>query len=81
MDEGFARMTEGFARCDARMDQGFARSDARMDHGFGRCDARMDEGFARLDARIDSMARAVIYGSLTLSGAMITGFVAILTQI
>jgi hypothetical protein len=63
-----------------RVDDGFRR----MDERFGSMDARfasIDEGFGRIDARIDSLARAIIYGSLTLSGAMIAGFVAILTQI
>lgn len=33
-----------------------------------------------MESRIDSMTRAIMYGSLTLSSAMIAGFIAVLTQ-
>lgn len=60
-----------------RVDRRFDGVDRRFDH----LEAKVDQGFARMDARIDSMARAIVYGSLTMSSATIAGFIAVLTQI
>jgi hypothetical protein len=49
----------------------------KVDVGFARLDARLD----RVDARIDGLSKAVIIGALTISGTMLTGFIAVFTLI
>ena len=66
VDDGFRRMDEQFARIDERLDQQ---------------NVQMANQFGRLDTRIDSLAHAVMYGALTLSAAMIIGFVAMFALI
>jgi hypothetical protein len=56
-----------------RLDDGFRRMDARLAH--------VDQQLGRIDGCIDSLTKGIMYGSLTLSGVMIAGFVAILTQV
>lgn len=65
---------------DGRLDDFKERVNQRFDDVDKRLD-RIDARLERIDGRIDSLSRAIIYGSLTLSSAMIAGFVSILTQI
>jgi len=60
-----------------RVDQRFDEVGKRFDH----LEAKVEQGFARMDCRIDSLGRAIIYGSLTLSGTMIAALIAVLTQV
>jgi hypothetical protein len=66
------------------VDDGFKRVDeqlAAVDRRFDRIETKMAAPFARIDERLDGLSRAVMLGAFTLSGAMLTGFIAIFTLI
>jgi hypothetical protein len=65
---------------DQRLDDFKQRVDQRFDEVDKRFD-RVEDQLGRIDARIGSTGRAIFYGSLTLSSAMVAGFIAVLTQI
>lgn len=65
---------------EARVEQRFDEVDRRfneVDRRFGETNERL----GRIEGRLDTLARALIYGCFTMTGAMLAGFVAILTQI
>jgi chromosome segregation ATPase len=67
-----------------RADDGFEKVDKRfekVEERFDRLEGRMDRKFDRIDARLDGMTRAMLVGALTLSGVMLSGFIAIFTLI
>ncbi|HEV7615658.1 MAG TPA: hypothetical protein VGO36_05460 [Solirubrobacterales bacterium] len=80
LDDFRGRVEHRFDEVDRRFDEvdrRFDRLEARSD----RLESKVDHGFARIDGRIDSLCRAIMFGSVALSSAMVAGFVAILTQI
>ncbi|MBK5219032.1 MAG: hypothetical protein JJE35_04505 [Thermoleophilia bacterium] len=80
LDEFGKRMDERFDHVDRRsedVDRRFGEVNQRLD----RIDARLGCELPRIHDRIDSLGRAIIFGSITLSSAMIAGFVAIATQV
>lgn len=94
LDEFGKRMDERFDHVDRRfeeVDRRFQDVDRRfedVDRRFGEVNRRLDgiddrlgTELPRIHDRIDSLGRAIVFGSITLSSAMIAGFVAIATQI
>jgi tetrahydromethanopterin S-methyltransferase subunit G len=80
LDDFKERVEQRFDEVDRRFDVVDRRFD-EVDARFDRLETRVEQGFARMEGRIDSLGRAVIYSSLTLSTAMIAGFIAVLTQV
>ena len=67
-------------RVEQRFDEVNRRFD-RLEGKVERLETKVDQGFARMDARIDSLTKAIMFGSVGLSSAMVAGFVAILTRV
>ena len=67
-----------------KVDVGFDRVDKRfdsVDRRFDSVDARFERLEARLDSRFDSMQRTMMQGVITLTGAMLAGFAAMIALI
>lgn len=73
MDERFDRVDERIKDLDVRVKQGFVQADKR----FEVVDKRLD----RLADGIESVQRALIFGAIAMSSAVIAGFAALVTQI
>jgi hypothetical protein len=69
---------------DDRLDE-FARNvDKRFDQvdkRFDRLDQRMEAGFNRVNDRLDDPVKVLIAGIITLTGAILAGFAAILVLV
>jgi tetrahydromethanopterin S-methyltransferase subunit G len=73
VDGGFSRVDQRFDRVDARFD--------KLDKRIDRIEGKIDTQLGRIDGGIDGISRAIIFAGFTLSGAMLTGFIAIFTLI
>jgi hypothetical protein len=68
---------------DERLDHFTEKVDRRfdeVDHRFREVDRRfdsVDHELHRINDRLDGLAKAMIFGILTLSGSMLAGFIAI----
>jgi len=95
VSDGFQRV-EGQVRdlrgeMNARFDKFAGEVNARFDKFAGEVDARfdkVDKRFERVDARFDriddqlgSIQRMIAFGSITLSGSFIAGFVVLATSL
>ena len=69
---------------DDRLDE-FARNvDKRFDQvdkRFDRLDERIEAGFNRVNDRLDDLVKVLIAGIITLTGAILAGFAAILVLV
>ncbi len=87
LDEFGRRMDERFDHVDRRF-EAVDRRFEEVDRRFGEVNRRLDgiddrlgTELPRIHDRIDSLGKAIVFGSITLSSAMIAGFVAIATQV
>lgn len=73
IDERFDRVDEKFAEADKRIDA--VRSE--MKEGFEQVDKRLE----RLADGVETLGRAMIFGAIAMSSAIIAGFGALATQV
>jgi len=88
MDRGFDRVDADIRELRTETKSEFALFRTEVDRRFDKVDERfdkvdesfekVDEKFERVHGRLDSIQRAIVMGSITLTSASITGFVAIL---
>jgi hypothetical protein len=87
LDEFALRVDERFDRAEEKTDERFDRVEQRANDRFSEVDRcfeevgrRFDHGdreFARINDRLDDLAKVMIGGILTLTGAILAGFAAL----
>jgi hypothetical protein len=73
MREAWTESMSEFDKVRAETKSGFAALRGEMDARFDRVDKRLE----RVDTRLDSIQRAIVFGSIALTAASISGFAAI----
>jgi hypothetical protein len=80
VDRRFKEVDRRFDEVDRRFDEVDRRFDAlegRMERGFGKCEIE----FHRINDRLDDLVRAMIFGVIAMTSAMVAGFAAIASQL
>lgn len=84
MDDFGAHTYRRFDEVDRRFEQVDKRFDSierRMENGFNKVDDDIGELRSEMNARFDGLQRTVIQGVITLAGAFIAGFAALIVLI
>jgi hypothetical protein len=74
---GFEQVDHRFERVEGEISA--LRVETRTE--FTELRGEMKAGFARVDERLDSLQHTMVLGFIAMAGTMLTGFVAIATQI
>ncbi len=59
------------------VDRRFDALEGRMARGFGKCEVE----FHRIHDRLDDLVRAIVFGVIAMTSAMVAGFAAIASQL
>lgn len=80
VDQRFDDVNRRFDELVKDVDRRFRDVDRRfveVNQRFDSLERRMEAGFARLGDGLEAMQRAMVYGTLALSGAFVAGFAAL----